>query len=117
MELLVSLIDKSDAIDDVKAGEVITIQPDGWAWSEIELSHPHAQIISAPILNTHAQTLMRPHTMPQNWVRGTKYPRKAYLLDLTKLPNPEHFKAGQRIQGKVVLQNEDVVNASIKVSP
>ena len=116
MELLVSLIDKSDAIDDLKAGEVITIQPDGWKWSEIELSHPNAQIISAPILDSHAQTLMRPHTMPANMVRGVKYPRKAYLLDLSKLPSPELFKAGPRKESKVVLQNADVVNASIKVN-
>jgi len=106
MELLIALSARSNAIDDLQAGEVITIQPDGWPWSAIELAHPGAQIISAPILQSHAQTL----------TRGVKYPRKAYLLDLSKLPNPEHFKPGQRTQSKVTLQRADVENASIKVN-
>jgi len=120
MELLVSLINKSDAIDDLRLGEVITIQPDGWNWSEIELSHPDAQIICAPIFQSHAQTLMRPHTIPSNTVRGVKYPRKAYLLDLGKLPSSELFKATKdrlRAQSKVMMQNADVVQATIKVTP
>jgi hypothetical protein len=116
MELLVSLIDKGDAIDALRMGEVITIQPDGWGWSQIELTHPNAQIISAPILDSHAQTLMRPYAMPSTMVRGVKYPQKAYLLDLSKLPHPELFQAGQRTQSKVVLQNADVVNATVKVN-
>jgi hypothetical protein len=116
MELLIALSARSNAIDDLQAGEVITIQPDGWPWSAIELTHPGAQIISAPILQSHAQTLMHPHTLPHLRTRGVKYPRKAYLLDLSKLPNPEHFKPGQRTQSKVTLQRADVENASIKVS-
>jgi hypothetical protein len=116
MELLVALAARSDAIDDLQAGEVITIQPDGWPWSAIELSHTGAQIISAPILTTHAQTLMQPHTPPHLRTRGVKYPRKGYRLDLTKLPNPEHFKPGQRVMSKITLAREDVENASIKVN-
>lgn len=114
MEMMVALVARSAAIDDVQAGEVMEIRPDGWEWSQAELANPNWQLISAPILNTHAATLMKPHSWGER-VRGTRYPRKAYLLDLSLLPQQEHFKAGHRVQSRVVLQNADVVNATIMV--
>ena len=113
-EILVLLTDKSPEVDGAKAGEVIEIRPEGWPWSDLELSHPHAQIIVAPILPTHAMTLYYPHSWGQRQKR-LKYPQKQHRIDLTKLPQQEHFVGGERKQAKVVLTNDDIINATYKV--
>jgi hypothetical protein len=86
MELLIQIVDHGPNLDNIKSGEVITIQPDGWGWTANELNNPNWRIVRAPILPTHAATLMRHHTSPDVTVRGQKYRRKAYLLDLALLP-------------------------------
>src|ERR1700688_4753711 len=103
MEILVSVVTVGPAVDNIQAGEVITVKPDGWGWSQTELSHPNAQIISAPILPTHANMLMMQHTRRSLRVGGITYPRKAYLIDMSTLPNSELF-SGARTQSMVTLQ-------------
>ena len=115
MEILLAVTANGPAIDNIQAGEVITIQPDGWGWTDAELSNPNWHIISAPILPSHANTLLMAHTRIDLQVGGVKYPRKAYLLNLSAMPNPTLFN-GSRTQPMVVLQNSDVVAATAKVS-
>ena len=40
MEALMRVVDKGVAEDCSKAGDVISICPDGWAWSPAELTNP-----------------------------------------------------------------------------
>ena len=109
MEILVVIVARSDKIDDIQAGEVLTVQPDGHQWS-LELSNPNWRIISAPILPTHANMLQILHTPSNLRVSGKKYPRKGYLLNLSTLEISEP-------NGAVIsMTNEQIVNATTKVN-
>jgi hypothetical protein len=110
MELLVAGLDRSERIDDIKAGQVIDVHPDGWGWSEAELSNPNWHVISAPILPTHVATLMQQHSFGQR-VRGNQYPQTAHLLNL-----PALGLGPTRTVKIVALSNEQMVNATIKVA-
>lgn len=115
MEILVAVVATGPAIDHIQAGEVISIHPDGWGWSVAELENPNWHIISAPILGSHASTLMMDHTRSDLRVGGKMYPRKKHLIDISKLPNPSLF-AGVRTQPIVVLQDSDVITATKSIA-
>ena|ERR1019366_9801669 len=115
MEILVAVVARSAAIDDIQAGEIITIQPDGWGWTPAELENPNWHIISAPILGSHASTLMMDHTPHNLKVGGKTYPRKKHLINFAVLPNPSLFN-GVRTQPMVALQGADVVVATKQVA-
>lgn len=83
MELLVALVARSSAVNDIQAGEVITIQADGWGWSPAELSNPNWGIISSEISAANVTSLMSPFVPVGGNVAGTLYPRKANLLNLS----------------------------------
>jgi len=116
MELVVLTVAKGPNIDHMQRGEVLDIKPDGWNWSALELTRQDLHIIRAPILHSHAQALQDLHTPLHLMKPGQRYPRKSHLLDLDKLPNAQEFAGGRRTQGIVVLQNDDVLNATTKVS-
>jgi len=58
MELLIRIIDKSTATMASKAGDVITIQEDGWPWSTTEMNNPAWIIVRTNITQTEAQALL-----------------------------------------------------------
>ena len=95
MEILIAVVDNGTELDGIKIGEVITIQPDGWAWTSAELTNPDWRIISAPILATSASTFMQEYISPQFRVSGMKYPRKKFLADLTAFPIPAKFQGAR----------------------
>ena len=59
MELLISFVDKSDHVGSTKRGDVIEICPDGWGWSDAELTHPDWRIIRSPITQSMANILKK----------------------------------------------------------
>lgn len=115
MELLVAIVDNGTAIDAIKAGEVITVQPDGWGWGSEELANANWRIISAPILGTHAEILQMGYILGELMVHGKTYPRKAYLLNLSALPNSSQF-SGARTAPIISMQSTDVIGATTKVA-
>lgn len=66
-ELLVRVVDKTNPNDAAadrllpKAGDVIDVHPDGWAWSKAELSNPEWRILRIPDLDVGSlDDLMQP---------------------------------------------------------
>lgn len=114
MEMLVWVNDKFVHPSDVgtpldlynyKAGDVITVQPDGWQWGSGEVNHPDWAIVCAPILPTHASTLTM-HGAPQVPALNKQYPIRAHRLDVKALG----LVAGKRH----VRTNDQVVAATVK---
>lgn len=101
MELLIAVTDHGPEINHIKVGEVITCQPDGWGWTNAELNHPWWRIVRAPILPTHANTLIQQHTPLEFRNKIDRFPLKKYIIDLTKL--------GTLIPGGIV----DVTNGQL----
>lgn len=114
MELIIQSVDHGPFVDSIKSGEVLAIRPDDWLWSPDELTNPNLRIVRAPILGTHAAILLSDHTPPNQRVHGITYPRRGYLIDFSKFPNPAQF-SGLRTDAIITLQNAHVLAASKKV--
>lgn len=91
-EFLVRVVDKvnSDIYLDskcLKAGDVVVVCPDGWAWGKEELTNPDWRIVAIPAVSvTQAQAFLAPEldtdpTRPSRLLR-----RRAFRIDLTLLP-------------------------------
>ncbi len=82
MELLIFIRDKS-APSTEKAGDVIAIQPDGWAWSPRERTNRDWRIIrTGGLLETHAACLL---SAPRTPIRHVEHFR-GWAIDVRKLP-------------------------------
>lgn len=86
-ELLIRTVDKScpeDARNDAllsKRGDVITIQPDGWTWSEAERNAPHWVIVKVPGVSVDDLTAyVTPD--PGDEIGGKLPQRRAFHFDL-----------------------------------
>jgi hypothetical protein len=86
-ELLVRVTDKTHPTENnrvSKRGDVIAVQPDGWAWGALELSQPFWRIVKLPNVTVQAASdaLLAPgvRTGPQEPL--TAVPLKAFRLDL-----------------------------------
>ena len=60
-EALIRVVDRSGAPIDSKAGDVISVCPDGWAWSSAERTNPAWRIVSViGILQSTVDALLAP---------------------------------------------------------
>lgn len=90
-EMLVRVVDKVNTdpylnAQCTKRGDVIAIQPDGWAWSHLELSSSQWRIIKVPgITVLEASAFLAPEVNidPQNPSRVLQ--RRAFKLDVDAL--------------------------------
>lgn len=70
MELLIRTVDKSDAENASKRGDVIVFQPDGFVWSPTERSNPEWIIVTAQITDVESEALTEgPRTGEPNYKR------------------------------------------------
>lgn len=60
MELLIRLIDKSEAENASQRGDVIAAMPEGWEWSAAERNNHDWIIITADITEIEVAALMEP---------------------------------------------------------
>jgi hypothetical protein len=99
-EMLVQVIDRSspDPLIDCrcfKAGDVIVVCPDGWAWSDAELNNPEWRIVSVALPTDEAEAFAQDEAgdMIQNpllQIRGSN-------IDIDALPVAARLKMrGQR---------------------
>ena len=93
MEILCRIVDKSAREDASKRGDVIAIRPDGWAWSNEELTNPDWRIIQVDILQSTVDALT---AVAQNFPVG-RFRRREWFLDFSQLPLPGRF-TGPRLQ-------------------
>lgn len=107
MEALIRVVDKGVAEDCSKAGDVISICPDGWAWSAAELANPDWRIVRVNVLKSQADAFLSKSNNP-NVKR-----RREWTIDFSKLPNPALF-AGERTQAIITLTRAQVVAAAMK---
>lgn len=107
MEALIRVVDKGVAEDCSKAGDVISICPDGWAWSPAELSNPDWRIVRVNILQAQADAFL---SKSKNVAVKR---RREWTIDFSKLPNPALF-AGDRTQEIITLTRGQVVAAAVK---
>ena len=87
MEVLLRVVDKGVAIECSKAGDVIAICPDGWPWSQEELTRDEWRIVRCPLTQTMADAILSTF---QNQATG-KFVRRQNTLNLTLLPNPSQY--------------------------
>lgn len=87
MEILIRVVDKepSGSPRFFKAGDVITIQPDGHPWSERERTSAEWRIVRAPILQTHADTLMAAAVDLIVEQAHPEWTRRRYRINLTHI--------------------------------
>lgn len=107
MEALIRIVDKGTAEDCSKAGDVIAICPDGWAWSTAELTNPDWRIVRANVLQSQADALLSQSN------NASVRRRREWSIDFSKLPNPALF-SGARGQGIITLTRGQVVAAAVK---
>jgi hypothetical protein len=58
MEILVRVVDKGPTRQHSQAGDVIAVCPDGWGWTQVELTNDDWRIVRVPILQTTADALL-----------------------------------------------------------
>lgn len=107
MEVLIRVVDKGVAEDCSKAGDVISICADGWAWSSAELTNPDWRIVSVNILKAQADAFLAKTNDPL--VKR----RREWMVDFSLLPNPALF-SGERTQAIITLTRAQVVAAAVK---
>lgn len=107
MEILIRIVDKGATEDCSKSGDVISVCPDGWAWSPAELTNPDWRIVKANILQTHAGAFLSRANNP------LAKRRREWRIDFSLLPNPALF-TGPRTQAVITLTRAQVVSAAVK---
>lgn len=107
MEALIRVVDKGPNEDHSKAGDVISVCPDGWQWSPAELTNPDWRIIRVPILQTQADAFLARANNPL--VKR----RREWAIDFSKLPNPALF-SGARDTPITPLTRAQVTKAAVK---
>ncbi len=107
MEALIRVVDKGVAEDCSKAGDVIAICADNWAWSSAERTNPDWRIIRANILKSQAGAFIARANDP------TVKRRREWMIDFSKLPDPSLF-TGTRTQDIVTLTRAQIVAAAVK---
>lgn len=92
-EMLVRVVDKvnDDPYLDAKCskrGDVITIQPDGWMWSRLELKSPIWRIIKVPGVSVaQAEVFLTPEVDADPANPSAVLQRRAHKIDLDALPD------------------------------
>lgn len=115
-EALIRVVDKDqpDPILSVlssKRGDVISVCPDGWAWSQEERTNPDWRIVSvAGILDSAVQTMLLPDYDPTT---GKVRRRRAWMVDLSLAPNPSLF-TGARTQAIITMTKQQVQAMIVK---
>lgn len=107
MEVLIRVVDKGVAEDCSKAGDVISICPNGWAWSPHELSNPEWRIVRVPILQANADAFLA-----RSAIAGVTR-RREWKIDFSLLPNPALF-TGTRTEQITALTRPQVVAAAVR---
>lgn len=113
MELLIRVVDKPGAPDNPlvsAAGDVIAICPDGWAWSEAELTNPEWRIVKCPLLAIERDALLASSPAEALVKR-----RRVKRLGLADHPLLKAFIARQRVRGEMQTMTRVAVNGIVKV--
>jgi hypothetical protein len=111
MEFLFPVVDQAAAVDAFKAGDIIDYHPDGWPWTQRELTNPNWRIVRVDVLQSTVDAFMST-LVPQ---AGAKGRQREYQLVLASLPNPSDY-VGARAQGIIPLTRQQVVAAVVKKS-
>jgi hypothetical protein len=106
-EILIRVVDRGQTEDSSRAGDVIAVCPDGWGWSQIELTHQEWRIIKVNVLQSTVDAFLA-----KSQVVGVKR-RREWKLDFSLLPNSSLF-SGIRTQGIIALTRAQVVAAAVK---
>lgn len=111
-EILVRVVDKIQP-DPVKAerllraGDVVSVCPDGWAWTPIERTNPDWRIVRVNVLQTTVETILARSLDP------LARRRREWMIDFSLLPNPSLF-TGARTQEIIALTRKQVTDAIVK---
>ena len=84
-----TLVDTSN----YKAGDVIDILPDGWAFSQAEMNNPSWRIIGSPILGVHREALLS--APDYNRIPLATKRMRNWMLNLSQLPEVTGSSVGQ----------------------
>lgn len=106
-EILVRVVDKGVAEGCSKAGDVISVCADNWAWSPAERTNPDWRIIRVNVLQSTVEALMAKSVDPL--VKR----RREWMVDFSLLPNPSLF-SGARTQDIISLTKKQVQAAIVK---
>ena len=106
MEILIRVVDKGAAEDCSKAGDIIATVPNGWQWSNAELTNPDWRIVRTNILQTQADAFLAKTTTNTNH-------RRDWKIDFSLLPDPSLFE-GPRTQGIITLTRAQIVAAAVR---
>jgi hypothetical protein len=89
MELLIRVKPKKGAtLSHFSVGDVIVACPDGWAWSQEELTNPEWAIVRTSVLPIEANALMARYK--EESLEKVEEPRRKYKMDLAILGiNPD----------------------------
>jgi hypothetical protein len=93
-----------------QAGDVIAICPDGWAWSEAELTNPDWRIVRAPLLPIECVALLA-SSLPEALVKRRRMKRLALAAD-SRIAT---FMAKTRARGEIIDVTRQQVNKIVKV--
>ena len=107
VEVLLRVVDKGEGEDASKAGDVLAICPEGWAWSAAELTHAEWRIVRTSLLDVESAALL---SGPQG--EQTKR-RREYRVDLVSLPDSDLY-VGARTQAIVDVARGRFISATVK---
>lgn len=110
MEALVRIVDRSSAEDDAHRGDVVETHPDGWAWSQAELTNPDWIIIQiSGFFNTDSDAAL---ATARKFPAG-RFRRREWKLDLDNAPFPSRFAWPRKTQ-KVTMTRLAVVSILVQ---
>lgn len=107
MEVLIRVVDKGEAEDASKAGDVLAVCPDGWAWSQAERTADEWRIVRASLLASEVDALLSCSPDP------AVLRRREYAVDVARLPDPELY-VGARTRGIIDVVRETMLAAMVK---
>jgi len=91
----------------LRAGDVVSVCPDGWSWTTIERTNPEWRIISANILPTAVEALL---AKAQNPLVPR---RREWQVDFSLMPEPSLF-LGVRTQDIIPLTAAQLLVAAVR---
>ena len=109
VDLLVRVVDKKGvaAIDASQRGDIIAGKPAGIEWSNNELGFDDWRIIRSRVPQTFVETVMMPVMNRKAWQR------RAWCVDLDRLPNPGLYR-GPRTRQIIDVDSDHLLRTTYK---
>ena len=105
-EILLRVVDKGPSDITSKAGDVLSVCPDSWAWSTEELTNPAWRIVSVNVLQSTIDAVLTPGN---DAVTGRQKRLRDWTVDFTKAPDPSLF-TGARTQAIISMTRKQATD-------